>query len=104
MKIISLNGKWKSKPDYHNLGIEYKWYSNKNLVLNNDDLLDIDIPKSFNLIERHECFEGIFWHFYEFDLNEPIKNLDFDYSLRFKGSNYNTKAWLNGIFIGEHNG
>ena len=104
MKIISLNGKWKCKPDYHNLGIEYEWYSNKNLVLNNDALLDIDIPKSFNLIERYECFEGIFWHFCEFDLNEPIKNLDFEYSLRFKGSNYNTKAWLNGIFIGEHNG
>lgn len=104
MKTISLSGKWKCKPDHDNLGIIYKWYSSKNFDINDKNLLDINIPKSFNLLENFESFEGIFWHFYEFDLDRSIRNLDFDYILRFKGSNYNTKVWLNGHYIGEHDG
>ncbi len=104
MKTISLNGKWKCKPDHDNIGIEYKWYSPKNYDINDINLINIDIPKSFNLLEKYKSFEGIFWHFYEFSLDETINNLDFDYILQFKGSNYSTKVWLNGIFIGKHDG
>ncbi|MFX0038480.1 MAG: glycoside hydrolase family 2 protein [Promethearchaeota archaeon] len=104
MNIISLNGKWKCKSDPDDLGMEDEWYSPKNYDKIKNSLLDIEIPKSFNLLERFESFEGIFWHFYEFDLFSPINISDFDHFLRFKGCNYNTKVWLNGIFIGEHNG
>jgi beta-glucuronidase len=104
MKTISLNGKWKCKPDHDNLGIKHKWYSPKNYDITDKDLLDIDLPKSFNLLEGYESFEGTFWHFYEFDIKEEFKDFAFDYFLRFKGSNYNTKVWLNGVFIGEHDG
>ncbi|MFX0106000.1 MAG: sugar-binding domain-containing protein, partial [Candidatus Hodarchaeota archaeon] len=31
-------------------------------------------------------------------------NRNFDYQIRFKGANYNTKVWLNGSFLGVHNG
>ncbi len=104
MKTISLNGKWKCKPDHDNLGIKNKWYSPNNYTIPGDNLLDIEIPQSFNLIRGFENFEGIFWHFYEFNLDLTISITDFDYVVRFKGSNYNTKVWFNGHFIGEHEG
>ncbi|MFW9819295.1 MAG: glycoside hydrolase family 2 protein [Candidatus Thorarchaeota archaeon] len=104
MKTISLSGKWKCKPDYSNLGVAYEWYSPNNYALIDNSLIYINIPKSFNLLKDFESFEGIFWHFYEFDLDESIKNIEFDYKLRFKGSNYNTKVWLNGHSLGEHDG
>ncbi|MFX0002586.1 MAG: glycoside hydrolase family 2 protein [Candidatus Hodarchaeota archaeon] len=104
MNIISLNGKWRCKSDLDDLGMEYGWYSPRKYDKIKNSLLDINIPKSFNLLEGFESFEGIFWHFYEFDLSNPINNSDFDLFLRFKGCNYNSKVWLNGIFIGEHNG
>ncbi|MFX0021116.1 MAG: glycoside hydrolase family 2 protein [Candidatus Hermodarchaeota archaeon] len=104
MKTISLNGKWKCKPDHDNLGIKSKWYSPISYAISSDNLLDIEIPQSFNLIRGFENFEGVFWHFFEFDLEETINTIAFDYVLRFKGSNYNTKVWLNGLFIGEHDG
>ncbi|MFX0006036.1 MAG: hypothetical protein ACFFA7_05865 [Promethearchaeota archaeon] len=87
MKVISLNGKWKCKPDHDNLGVVYKWYSPNNHSIDDSNLLDIDIPKSFNLLENFGSFEGIFWHFYEFDLDGKINTIDFDYILRFKGAN-----------------
>ena len=102
MNIISLNGKWTCKPDHGNLGIVYKCYSPNNHSIDDSNLLDINIPKSFNLLENFGSFEGIFWHFYEFDLEGTIETLNFAYILRFKGSNYNNKGWLNGRFIGEY--
>ena len=92
MKIISLNGKWKCKLDHGNLGIVYKRYSPNNHSIDDSNLLDIDIPKNFNLLENFGSFEDIFWHFYEFDLERTIETLNFDPILRFKGSNYNKKV------------
>ncbi|MFX1418041.1 MAG: sugar-binding domain-containing protein [Promethearchaeota archaeon] len=69
-----------------------------------NDLFDIEIPKSYNLLPGFESSEGIFWHFHQFELNEEKNILEYDYQIRFKGSNHNTKVWLNGRFLGEHNG
>ena len=104
MKTISLNGKWKCKPDLENLGTDCEWYIPKNYDINDNNLIDINIPNSYNLLEGHETFEGIFWHFCEFDLPETKDIDNYDYQIRFKGANYNTKVWLNGDFIGEHDG
>jgi len=104
MKVISLNGKWKCKSDVENIGIEDKWYMPKNYNLNNNNLKDIEIPQSFNFLTGFENFEGIFWHFYQFEFNEEKDLKNNDYQIRLKGANYNTKVWLNGEFLGEHNG
>lgn len=104
METISLNGKWKCKPDFNNIGISEKWYNPNNYSINDNELLDIDIPKSFNLLRGFENFEGIFWHFYQFDLNEKLDLDSYVYKLRINGSNYHTKVWLNGSFLGENDG
>ncbi|MHA2393537.1 MAG: glycoside hydrolase family 2 protein [Promethearchaeota archaeon] len=104
MKTISLNGKWKCKPDFDNLGSKQKWYKFKNYNSSDINLMDIDIPKSFNLLSGYETYEGIFWHFHQFDLRENLDTVNFDYISRFKGSNYNTKIWINGNFTGSHDG
>ncbi|MFW9784222.1 MAG: sugar-binding domain-containing protein, partial [Candidatus Heimdallarchaeota archaeon] len=104
MNTLSLNGKWKCKPDTDNLGIKQKWYNFENYDISDETLIDIDIPRSFNLIDGFELFEGIFWHFHQFNLLEDLNTMNFDYILRFKGSNYNTKVWINGSFVGTHDG
>lgn len=104
MKAISLNGKWKCKSDVENIGIENKWHMSENYNLNDNNLKDIEIPKSYNFLKGFENFEGIFWHFYQFELNEETDLNANDYQIRFKGANYNSKIWLNSKFLGEHNG
>jgi len=60
MKTVSLNRKWKCKPDNENLGIENKWYLPENYNINDINLIDIEIPKSYNLFQGFENFESIF--------------------------------------------
>jgi beta-glucuronidase len=104
MKTVSLDGNWKCKPDLKNEGIENEWYSHKNFNLKDKDLIDIKIPNSFNLLEGYEIYEGIFWHFFQFNLDSTDIQDTFDYVIKFKGSNYISKVWLNGIFLGEFHG
>jgi len=104
MEALSLNGNWKCKPDLKNMGLKGEWFALQNYKENDADLLDIEIPSSFNSLEGFEVFEGVFWHFYSFNLdNAKIKD-NLDYYIRFKGSNYNTKVWANGEYLGEHDG
>ena len=104
METISLNGKWVCKPDLENLGIESEWFIPKNHDRNDNRLVCIEIPKSYNFLEGYNIFEGVFWHFYQFTLTRKKNVEKFNYHIRFKGSNYNTKIWLNGDLVCEHNG
>ncbi|MHA1272014.1 MAG: glycoside hydrolase family 2 protein [Promethearchaeota archaeon] len=104
MMRISLNGKWKCRPDIKNEGINNKWFLRENVNFNDPSLLEIIIPNSFNILKNFELYEGIFWHFYTFDLENGINNKSFDYFLKFYGANYITKVWLNGSYIGEFEG
>ena len=104
MEIISFNGKWRCKPDPNNVGLTGEWFAPQNYKENDKGLLDIEIPWSFNSLEGYEVYEGVFWHFHLFDLDNTKLKDDLDYYIKFKGSNYNTKVWVNGDYLGEHNG
>ncbi len=104
MKTISLDGIWKCKPDLNNIGIDNRWYDPSNYNKEDKDLLNIQIPNSFNLLEGYEIYEGIFWHFVEFDIEKSDIEGSYDYFIKFRGSNYISKVWLNGTFLGEFHG
>ncbi|MBD3193616.1 MAG: hypothetical protein GF317_01070 [Candidatus Lokiarchaeota archaeon] len=103
MKTLTLNGKWLCKPDKDNKGIDFKWYLSQNFIRNDPELMEINIPSSFNTLKGYEVFEGIFWHFKKFDFDDEEYSKQ-DKKLRFNAANYNTKVWLNGVFLGEHDG
>lgn len=104
MKIISLNGIWKCKPDLYHIGIKEKWFDYKNYNEHDDSLIGLKIPNSYNILDKYEDFEGIFWHFHNFDVDLSYINEKYNIKIRFRGSNYNTKIWLNNVFIGEYSG
>ncbi|MHA1146727.1 MAG: glycoside hydrolase family 2 protein [Promethearchaeota archaeon] len=104
MIVISLDGTWKAKPDLANKGDSEEWYKPSNYNEKDKSLLDINIPNSFNILEGYEIFEGIFWHFYCFDLIQSDIDDSYDYFLNFKGSNYITNVWLNGDYLGKFEG
>ena len=60
MKTVSFNGKWKGKVEVKNLGIENNWYIPKNYKISDKNLIDIEIPRSINLLQGFENFEGVF--------------------------------------------
>ena len=104
MKVISLNGKWNCCPDLNDVGIQDKWHDPSKFDELQDQLEEIEIPSSFNLIKKYSLYEGIFWHFYEFKISKVDINEKIDYRLIFKGCNYLTLVWLNGFFLGYHEG
>ncbi len=104
MNVVSLDGIWKCKPDFNDKGLDDNWFARGTYDASDKDLLSIQIPGSYNSLKNFESYEGIFWHFYQFNLPDFKKSSPFDYYLQFKGSNYNTKIWMNDEFIGEHNG
>jgi beta-glucuronidase len=99
-----LNGKWKCKPDVDNVGLTAEWFRPKLYDENDSELLNIEIPNSFNTLKGYEIYEGIFWHFFEFAIEEKNLSEISLFRLKFNGSNYNTMVWLNGKYLGEHNG
>jgi len=104
MKVLSLNGSWKCKPDLDNKGIKEKWFYSTNYREDDNNLIDIEIPTSFNMLEGYEDFEGIFWHYYKFNVSSDYINNKIHIKIRFKGSNYRTIIWINNKLIGQHFG
>jgi beta-glucuronidase len=104
MKKVSLNGKWKAKSDKNNIGIREEWFKRNNFKADDNDLIDINIPSSFNSLEGYDVYEGIFWHFLYFNISEEDLDSGSEFFLKFKGVNYKAKIWLNNTFIGTHEG
>ncbi|MBD3211327.1 MAG: hypothetical protein GF311_01875 [Candidatus Lokiarchaeota archaeon] len=104
MKKQTLNGNWKCKPDVHDVGLTAEWFRPDLYDQNDSELLNIEIPNSFNTLKGYEIYEGIFWHFFEFAIVEKNLSENSLFRLKFNGSNYNTMVWLNGKYLGEHNG
>lgn len=58
MESISLNGNWKCKSNIENLGIKKEWFLFENYNMIENNLIEIEIPKSYNLLQGFENFEG----------------------------------------------
>jgi beta-glucuronidase len=99
---ISLNGNWFCEVDKEDIGKNENWFKYEVFGTKNPILSEIKIPMSFNILKGYENFEGIFWHYFTFDFDQIIK--DKDIFIEFEGSNYFTKVWLNGKFLGESEG
>ena len=99
---ISLNGKWFCEVDKNNSGRENRWFELENFSSKKANLLNINIPMSFNTLKGYENYEGIFWHYYTFDFGEQVENKEI--FIKFKGANYVSEVWLNGGFLGDNEG
>ena len=95
----SLDGKWDFAFDDEVVGIKQKWFNE----FPKD--LEINVPFSYHTklsgIERIEEHNVVWYHkdvFYDDNLEGKCLLLNFD------GSDYFTKVWVNGEFVGEHRG
>ncbi|MHA1650024.1 MAG: glycoside hydrolase family 2 protein [Candidatus Helarchaeota archaeon] len=103
---VSLNGIWKYKCDAEQLGEHENWHNPLFIKENWDLLSSYELPCCWNSIvedgiPRYDRFEGFFWFFRQFEL-EPDSTKE--YYLEFKGVNYSCKIWVNGSYLGDHQG
>lgn len=94
---ISLDGFWKFAPDYHNTGEEKQWYKG----IPHDR--EIGVPASWN-----EQFQDLMYFFetgwYEKEIEVPKIVEGETIYLRFGSVHYLAKVWVNGEYVGEHEG
>jgi len=104
-----LNGKWNALIDVFCMGESGGIYKNKpqptsghpnEYTFNNG--LRLDVPGDFNSqLPELKYYEGNVWYQRKISVNKTTDRKQFLY---FAGANYITKVWLNGVFIGEHEG
>lgn len=99
-KWIDLSGKWDFVFDDKNVGEAEQYY-----LRFPEKFLNIAVPYSYETpasgIGDESVHERV-WYRRVFSAAKPRK--DRRYLLNFEGADYETKVWVNGIFVGEHKG
>jgi len=104
-----LNGKWNALIDVYCMGELAGIFKNKQQSATNkaveytfNDGLRLDVPGDFNSqMPELKYYEGNVWYQRKITVSKTDNCKQFIY---FAGSNYITKAWLNGVSIGQHEG
>jgi beta-galactosidase/beta-glucuronidase len=98
---INLNGIWKFRFDDENRGLKERWHNKSYLFFEKDILVPFCFQSKLSGI--HDIsFHDVMWYYRKFNI--PIKNLDKRILLHFGAVDYYAKIYLNGEFIGSHEG
>ena len=98
-KEISLNGTWKYRIDQNDVGRRQSWY----LLQGTEGFWrDIAVPGNWYLNEEIGDYFGAVW--YTTNIRIPEEAAEKRVFLRFEGVDYITEVWLNGFYLGFHEG
>ena len=98
--MFNLNGTWKAKPDNEDLGEKEGYHE---LDFADNDWTPIKVPGHWQA-EGFPDHSGILWYRYKFEIPDDLMQFLKVIRLQFKGVFYFCKVWLNGAYLGEHEG
>ncbi|WP_018933018.1 glycoside hydrolase family 2 protein [Gracilibacillus lacisalsi] len=96
---MNLNGTWKFAFDDQNIGESDKWHQNLT------EIMDIQVPFTYETKASgigDEQFHPYVWYQRSFEI--PTDQIGKKVLLHFQASDYLTKVWVNGAYIGSHKG
>jgi beta-galactosidase/beta-glucuronidase len=95
-----LGGTWYFRLDDAFVGDAERWYAQRDLV----GWTEISVPHNWNASDTTLDKSSVGWYRKEFTLPRSPKKAKHFWKVRFEGSNYRTKVWLNGKAIGGFTG
>jgi hypothetical protein len=95
-----LGGTWYFRQDDGLVGDAERWYAQEGL----EGWTQISVPHSWNARDTTFNLPTVGWYRREFTLPRAGRNVRRFWKVRFEGSNYRTKVWLNGKAIGGFTG
>jgi len=98
--MFSLNGLWKAKTDNENIGEEAGYFETD---FRDDDWKSITVPEHWQ-DGGFASHAGILWYRYKFEVPDELLQFLKIIRLEFKGVFYFCKIWLNGTYVGDHEG
>jgi len=94
---IDLNGKWLVAFDPQNTGMGRGFITAPPV-----DVETLPVPSAWQSTQSGADYEGVAWYYTSFEL--PPEAADKRLTLHFERVNYHAIVWLNGTYIGEHEG
>lgn len=103
----SLDGKWNCTPDLYSTALRAHWVAKCGLTTPQDfseaGLMKLKVPSCWNTVKELKYFEGCMIYTRMLKLDESMKGHK-RYFLHFEGSAYRTYVFINGEYLGLHDG
>lgn len=96
---VSLSGKWRFAVDPTQIGEAEGWMG---LGFGDAEWEVVNVPHTWNVTPEHRTFEGIAWYRRTFKVPEEDRGAFL--RLRFEGVFYQAQVWMNGHYLGRHEG
>src|SRR5579859_861853 len=96
-QVISLNGTWHFAKDPDNVGRQVGWETHPDVLPNQTE---IQVPSVWQ--ELFPGYDGVAWYWHDFVISGVL--LPPAAQLHFAAINYFAEVWLNGQYLGQHEG
>lgn len=96
---VELNGGWRFRVDPRDEGEGQGWYGR---TYPGTDWIQVTVPHTWGVMPEYADYDGYAWYRRTFVL--PAKLEGAHVRLRFDATFYLSKVWLNGIYLGSHEG
>ncbi len=95
-KQYSLDGKWELVLDPKDEGILGKWYYKDNAPPG----IPVEVPSVWDIWVPD--YDGVGWYFKEFSFSDDLQEKVWE--ICFEAADYYAECWLNGRYLGDHEG
>jgi beta-galactosidase/beta-glucuronidase len=96
---IPLSGEWSFSVDKDNIGEKQGWI---NPTYKDSSWMTVQVPHTWNVMPEYSEFEGFAWYRRRFIA--PVESQNAHARLKFDAVFYLARVWLNGQYLGEHEG
>jgi hypothetical protein len=96
---IPLSGEWRFATDPDGVGETEGWVEPG---FDDSSWVVVDVPHTWNVMAGYADYEGVAWYRRTFTL--PAEAEDAHLRLHFNAAFYLARVWLNGEYLGEHEG
>jgi len=96
---IELNGAWQFALDPEDEGENAGWYD---VAFDDSDWTEVVVPHTWGTMPQYADYEGVAWYRCSFTLPAALQGAHL--RLHFEAVFYLARIWLNGEYLGEHEG
>ena len=96
---VPLTGEWRFSIDKDQIGEQQGWADSN---FDDSSWVAVHVPHTWNVMHEYSEYEGIGWYRRTFALPEASQNAHV--RLRFDAVFYLARVWLNGQYVGQHEG
>ena len=96
---LSLDGEWRFVSDAQKKGESEMWFAPE---YDDSAWQTVSVPHTWNVMEKYSKYNGLAWYRHRVTVPETLQ--DMHLRLKFQAVFYLAKIWVNGVYVGEHEG